>query len=84
MYFTNKGIHKSLKEFFVKEQINMQKLPNKSISLVFSTIGSALIGTSLMEKIILYIGNTSFGRNDPIFNMDIAYYMFQKPMLQKL
>ncbi|MBR3002324.1 MAG: UPF0182 family protein [Clostridia bacterium] len=82
MYFTNKGIHKSLKDFFVKEQINMPKLPNKSISLVFSTIGSALIGTSLMEKIILYIGNTSFGRNDPIFNMDIAYYMFQKPLIE--
>ena len=62
----------------------MPKLPNKSISLVFSTIGSALIGTSLMDKIILYIGNTSFGINDPIFNMDIAYYMFQKPLIEAL
>ena len=84
MYLTNRGIKKSLKVFFEKENIKMPKLPNKSIALVFSTIGSALIGTSLMEKIILYIGNTSFGITDPIFNMDIAYYMFQKPLIETL
>lgn len=84
MYLTNRGIKKSLKAFFEKEKILTPKLPNKSISLVFSTIGSALIGTSLMEKIILYIGNTSFGITDPIFNMDIAYYMFQKPLIETL
>ena len=84
MYFTNRGIKKGLKVFFEKEKRNMPKLPNKSISLVFSTIGSALIGTSIMEKIILYIGNTSFGINDPIFNMDIAYYMFQKPLIETM
>lgn len=84
MYFTNRGIKKGLKVFFEQEKVTMPKLPNKSISLVFATIGSALVGTSVMEKIILYIGNTSFGINDPIFNMDIAYYMFQKPLIETL
>lgn len=84
MYFTNRGIKKGLKEFFEKEQITMPKLPNKSISLVFSVISSAIIGTALMEKIILYIGNTSFGITDPIFNLDIGYYMFQKPLIEAL
>ena len=84
MYFTNRGIKRSLNEFFVKEKVKMPKLPNKSISLVFATIFSAIIGTALMEKIILYVGNTSFGITDPIFNMDIAYYMFQKPLIEML
>ena len=81
MYLTNRGIKKGLKVFFEKESINMPKLPNKSISLVFATLGSALIGTTIMQKIILFIGNTSFGITDPIFNMDIGYYMFQKPLI---
>lgn len=84
MYFTTRGIKKGLKEFFEKENIVMPKLPNKSISLVFSTIASAIIGTALMEKIILYVGNTSFGITDPIFNLDIGYYMFQKPLFEAI
>lgn len=82
IYFTNKGIKKGLKVFFEKENKAVPKLPNKSIALVIATIASVLIGTSIMQKVILYIGNTSFGIQDPIFNMDIAYYMFQKPLIE--
>ena len=84
IYFTNKGIKKGLKPFFEKENKKMPKLPNKSISLVIATIGSVLIEKTIIQKVILYIGNTSFGRQDPIFNMDIAYYMFQKPLIETI
>lgn len=84
MYFTNRGIKKSLKPFFETDKKETPKLPNKSIALIFSTIGSLFIGSALMEKIVLFIGNTSFGiqNADPIFNMDIGYYMFQKPLIE--
>ena len=84
MYFTNRGIIKSLKVFFEKENKKIPKLPNKSISLVFSAIGGLFIGTEIMQKVILCIGNTSFGieNADPIFNLDIGYYMFQKPLIE--
>ena len=84
MYLTNRGIKKSLKPFFESEKKAIPKLPNKSIALVFSAIGSLFVGTALMEKIVLFMGNTSFGINnaDPIFNMDIGYYMFQKPLIE--
>ena len=84
MYFTNKGIKKGLKPFFETEKIDMPKLPNKSISLVFATIGSAIIGTTIMQKLILFMGNASFGIDgaDPIFGLDVGYYMFQKPLLE--
>ncbi|MBP3801882.1 MAG: UPF0182 family protein [Clostridia bacterium] len=84
MYLTNRGIKKGLKVFFDKEKITMPKLPNKSISLIFSSIASAIVGTTIMEKIILYFGNTSFGITDPIFNFDIGYYMFQKPLIETI
>lgn len=84
MYFTNRSIKKGLKEFFDKDEKAIPRLPNKSISLVFSSIAGALIGTSLMEKVILFTGNTSFGTVDPIFNLDIGYYMFQKPLIESI
>ena len=60
MYLTNRGIKKGIKPFFDAEKREMPKLPNKSISLIFASLASALIGTALMEKIILFAGNTSF------------------------
>ena len=37
-----------------------------------------------MQKIMLIINGTSFGNQDPIFGLDIAYYMFQKPVIEML
>ena len=54
MYFTNRGIKKSLKPFFETDKKETPKLPNKSIALIFSTIGSLFIGSALMEKIVLF------------------------------
>ena len=84
MYFTNRGIRKSLKPFFEAEKKDIPKLPNKSIALIFSTIGSLFIGSALLEKIVLFMGNTSFGiaNADPIFGQDVGYYMFQKPLIE--
>lgn len=82
MYFTNRGIKKGLKEFFDQEKKPMPKLLNKSISLVISAIGSVIVSSILLNKIILFTSNVSFGINDPIFNMDISYYMFIKPVIE--
>ena len=37
-----------------------------------------------MQKIMLISNGTSFGIQDPIFGLDIAYYMFQKPVIETL
>lgn len=82
IYFTNRGIKKGLKVFFDKDQKTMPKLLNKSLALMISAIVSVIVGNIVMKKLLLYIGNTSFGINDQIFNMDISYYMFQKPLIE--
>ena len=84
MYFTNIGIKKGLKEFFEKENKPIPKLPNKSISLVVSAVVSAYMSSALMQKIILSASNSSFGMADPIFNLDIGYYIFQKPLIETM
>ena len=84
IYFTNKGIQKGIKEFFEKEKKEIPKLVNKSISFVISVIISTIMSNVLMEKILLCISNASFGITDPIFNLDISFYMFQKPLIETL
>ncbi len=82
IYLTNRGIKKGLKPFFEKENKPMPKLLNKSLALVIAAIVSIIVSGILMQKIMLVINSTSFGIQDAIFNLDIAYYMFQKPVIE--
>ena len=79
---TTRGIKKGLKSFFDKEKKEMPKVPNKSIAFIISAVVSALMSSVIMKQIILCSSNASFGIQDPIYNFDIAYYMFQKPIIQ--
>lgn len=82
IYLTNRGIKKGLKVFFEQEKKEIPKLPNKSLALVISAIASVLISNVIFEKVILFKSNASFGITDPIFNMDISFYMFIKPLME--
>lgn len=84
LYFTNREIKKGLKPFFEKEKKEIPKLPNKSLALVISALVSFVTSSALMQKIMLIANGTSFGIQDPIFGLDIAYYMFQKPVIETL
>ncbi len=82
LYLTNRGIKKGLKPFFEKEKKTMPKLPNKSLSLVISAITSFVVSSMLTQKLMLIMSGASFGTQDPLFGLDIAYYVFQKPVLE--
>ena len=82
IYFTNKGIKKGLKPFFEKEEKSMPKLPNKSLALIISAIASFVAASVLMQKFMLAVSNASFGVQDPIFGLDISYYVFLKPFIE--
>ena len=84
IYFTNRGIKKGLKQFFDKEKKPMPKILNKSIALVISVIVSAFMSSVLTQKVLLCFSNASFGKTDPIFSLDISYYIFQKPLIDTL
>lgn len=84
LYLTNRGIKKGLKPFFEKDKKEMPKLLNKSLAFTISILASTFITKILLQKILLCTSNVSFGINDPIFNFDIAFYMFQKPLIETL
>ena len=82
IYFTNRGIKKGVKPFLEQDKVKMPKLPNKSIALVIAAMVSVIFSNKILEKILLVIGNTTFAITDPIFNMDISYYLFVKPVIE--
>lgn len=84
IYMTNRGIKKGLKPFFEKEKKEMPKLPNKSLAFILAIIGSVIVSNMLVQKVILYMSNASFGKTDIVFNLDIGYYIFQKPLIEQM
>ena len=85
IYFTNLGIKKGLKPFFEQEKKEMPKLPNKSITFIIAVIAGVILSNVLLEKVLLFASNVSFEKTtDIIFNLDISYYMFIKPLIETL
>lgn len=84
IYLKNREIKKGLKAFFDKEKKEMPKLLNKSIAFVVSAIVSIIMSKILIEKILLFSSNASFGITEPIFNLDISFYIFIKPLITTL
>ncbi len=84
IYFTNRGIKKGLKPFFEKENKPLPRLLNKSLALIISAIVSIIVSAVFMQKIMLFVNSTSFGIQDTVFGLDIAFYMFQKPIIEAI
>ncbi len=82
VYMTNNKIKKGLKAFFEQENKPMPKLLNKSIAFIMATVISALTSGFIMQKALLCFNASQFGITDPIFNLDIGYFMFQKPFIE--
>lgn len=83
-YITTVFIKKGLKKFFEEEKIDMPKLPNKSISLAFAAIGGLIFAYTITEKAILAFNSTLFVETEPVFNLDIGYYVFLKPFIESI
>lgn len=83
-YITTRLIKKGLKKFFIEEEKEFPKLPNKSISLIFASIAGIIFSRVITEKAILAFNSTAFFRTDPVFNLDIGYYIFQKPFIEAM
>lgn len=81
---TNNLIKKGLKKFFDEEKKEMPKLPNKSLALVLGLVTSIIVSNLFLHKTILFINAAQFGILEPIYNMDVGFYMFQAPLIGQI
>ena len=82
IFISNKVVRGFLKELFDKEQKEMPKLPNKSISFIVSVIVAFVAQWTLTQKFLMFTSVAKFGINDPVFGMDVSFYMFQIPFIK--
>lgn len=81
---TNMLIKKGLKQFFDEEKKEMPKLPNKSLAFVMALVTSIVVSNMFLQKVILFVNAGEFGIQEPVFNMDVGFYMFQAPLIGQL
>ena len=84
IYINNNRIKKALKPFFELEKKPMPKLPNKSISLILSVIVSAITTELILNQYMLFTNATLFEVYDPVFGIDVGFFMFQKPFIETI
>ena len=83
-YITTNFIKRGLKRFFEEDKKVMPKLPNKSISFAFATIMGVVMSFTITQKTLLAFSGRKFWMNDPIFGLDVSYYIFQKPFIEEV
>lgn len=82
IFIQNLLIKKGLKPFFMDEKKEMPKLSNKSLSYILAGMISILITPQISEKYIMFMNSIWTGVADPIFNLDIGFFFFQKPFIE--
>ncbi len=82
IYISNKLIKHGLKNFFDDEKKPMPKLPNKTLAIIGAIIAAIFGMVILNQKYTMFVNSAWFGKTDPIFNTDIAYYIFTLPFIQ--
>ena len=86
LFISNKLLKNSIKELFEKEEKPMPRLANKSISFLASVVVALFAMNFLTEKYLLFanVKQAQFGILDPVFNMDVSFYMFQMPFIKSV
>jgi hypothetical protein len=84
IYITNKTIKRGLKKFFEEEGKQIPKLINKSIAFILALLISLITSNFLLKTVMVGLNATQFGINDPIFNTDISFFLFQKPFIEMI
>ena len=82
IYMNNHRMKKNLKVFFDEDKKVVPKLPNKSLAFIISIIVSSITSKIILNTYLLCMNSTAFGVVDPIFGLDIGYFMFQKPFIE--
>lgn len=77
-------IKKNMSSYFKKNELPLKRLPVFSLSAVIAFLGALISKDIFYMKIMNYLNSTSFDEKDPVFNIDIGYYVFTRPLFTTL
>ena len=82
MYITTSRVKQGLKTFFDDEKRTMPRLPHKSIAFTVAILVTIFTSGIILEKALPCFYNTQFVATDPVFGLDIGYFVFIWPFLE--
>lgn len=82
IYISTSKIKNGLKTFFEDEKKAMPKLPQKSIAFIIATIVTIATSGYILQKALPCFYNTQIVATDPVFGLDIGYFVFIWPFLE--
>lgn len=82
IYISNQLVKHGLKKFFDDDKKAMPKLPNKTFAIIGALLAGIIGMAMLNEKYTMFANVAWFGKTDPVFNMDISYYIFTLPFIE--
>ena len=83
-------LHRLKKNYFNKivshEETNIKKLNRitNGISLLFGAVVSVNFVSNLWFQLLEFVNSTEFNISDPLFNMDVSFYVFRLDFLSEL
>lgn len=84
MIYLKKEYTKGSNVIYTKEQLRSANRKILLFSGVVSAFASFGISSTYWYEILKYINSTSFNLTDPLFNMDISFYIFKLPLYNAL
>ncbi|MBU3191140.1 UPF0182 family protein [Clostridium bowmanii] len=84
-----KSIRKSIMHLKIVVEVNAKKraIENKifiACNLIFSFIFSFSFASAYWSRLLQFINSVSFNEKDPIFNIDVSFYIFKLPLIESL
>ncbi|MDD3223868.1 MAG: UPF0182 family protein [Clostridium sp.] len=84
-----KSIKKSIRRYNTAEEVNLKKEKLKRrifiiADLVISFFISYFISSAYWYRILQFTNASSFNVKDPIFNLDVSFYVFKLPLIEPI
>jgi len=80
IYVSTLLIKKNMQAYFKKHDMPQRKFPNLIIAIIIAFLGALISKDIFFLKILNFLNSTVFNMADPIFNNDVGYYVFIRPL----
>ena len=79
-YISSLLIKGNMLSYFKKHDLPQRKFYNLVVALIIAFLGALISKDIFFLKILNFLNSTAFDITDPIFNMDVGYYVFIRPL----
>lgn len=83
-FFTTVFARKNIKQYLKDADVLPKKLPKVVPALIISLLGALASKEFFYQKALMFLNNVSFKENAPLINLDIGYFIFQRPFLMSV